>query len=283
MELPRVVPQRVSQPPAIGWKLAGTLVAIVLLLGAAAWWWLAQHRRLPETIHLASGDMVLVPGGEAKLGESGKVISQIPAFYIDRTEVSNAAWDLFCQQTHRPQRSTSDAGLPVVNVTLSDARDFAAWAHKRLPSAGEWEKAARGSNGQAFPWGGAFNPNAANLLAAAGQRGHLGNADSHAAFASPYGALNMVGNVWEWVEAPAPAPPESEFAANAQYFRDLNPPLTRTEAWYEIRGGSYAILPGKDAAKLIWDFAALPARARQNDVGFRCALDAGQAASIPKN
>jgi formylglycine-generating enzyme required for sulfatase activity len=164
----------------------------------------------------------------------------------------------------------------VVNVTLSDARDFAAWAHKRLPTAAEREKAARGTKGQAFPWGGTFNPNAANLLAAAGQRGHLENVDSHAAFASPYGALNMVGNVWEWVETSAPAPPESAFAGYTQYFRDLNPPLSRNEPWHEIRGGSYAILPGNDASKLVWDFAALPARARQPDVGFRCALDARQ-------
>ena len=283
MEMPRVVPRPVPTSPAIGWKQAGAVVAIVLLLGAAAWWWLARHRRLPETIHLASGDMVLVPGGEAKLGESGKAIHQIPAFYIDRTEVSNAAWDLFCQQTHRPQRSSSDSRLPVVNVTLGDARDFATWAHKRLPTAAEWEKAARGSKGQAFPWGGSFNPGAANLLAAAGQPGHLENVDSHATFASPYGALNMVGNVWEWVDAPAPAPPESEFAAYAQYLHELNPPLSRTEPWYQSRGGSYAILPGNDPAALVWDFVPLPARARQDDVGFRCALDASQAAAIPKN
>ncbi|MGD0620658.1 MAG: SUMF1/EgtB/PvdO family nonheme iron enzyme, partial [Bryobacteraceae bacterium] len=136
---------------------------------------------------------------------------------------------------------------------------------------------------QAFPWGGAFNPGAANLLAAAGQPGHLENVDSHATFASPYGALNMVGNVWEWVDAPAPAPPESEFAAYAQYLHELNPPLSRTEPWYQSRGGSYAILPGNDPAALVWDFVPLPARARQDDVGFRCALDASQAAAIPKN
>ncbi len=280
VDLPRAAPR----PSAVGWKLAGASVVVALALVGAAVWWLAQHRRLPAEIHTASGDMVLVEGGEAKLGESGNVVREVPAFYIDRTEVSNGAWVRFCRQSHRGEPAAAEAGLPVVNVTLDEARAFAAWAHKRLPSAAEWEKAARGANGQPFPWGNRFQPEAANLLASAGQRGHLDDVDSRSGFASPYGALNMMGNVWEWVETAAPAPPEAELAGyTSQYFRELHPPLSRNEPWNQIRGGSYADQPGNDPATFVWDYVAFPARGRQDDVGFRCAVDADKAASIPRN
>ncbi len=272
------------KPSATGWKLAlAGAVVLVAILGAALWWF-TQHRERQQIIPTASGEMVLVDGGEAKLGESGNTVVDVPAFYIDRLEVSNGQFARFCSQTNRPRPAVTKASLPVVNVTLDDARAFAAWAHKRLPTAVEWEKAARGAKGQRFPWGETFLPRAANLLESSGVGGHLEIVDSHGRFASPYGALNMVGNAWEWVDTAAPAPPESEFAAYAnEYFRDLNPPLSHDEPFYQIRGGSYAILPGTSPARLVWDFEPFPARGRQDDVGFRCAVDADKAASVPRN
>ena len=265
------------------WKLVGAAALVAVAILSVAVWWFAQRKQLPAFIPTSSGDMVLVEGGEVKLGEAGNTVQQVPAFYIDRTEVPNSEWARFCRQTGRPKPIGARAGLPVINVTLDDARAFATWAHKRLPSAVEWEKAARGANGQPFPWGNTFRPRAANLLESAGQPGHLEIVDSHQRFASPCGALNMVGNVWEWVDTAATAPPESELPNYANQFRDLNPPLSREEPWYQIRGGSYAILAGETPARLVWDFVPFPARARQDDVGFRCAVDADKAASIPRN
>jgi len=225
-----------------------------------------------------------VKGGEARLGESGREVRRLAPFYIDRTEVSNAAWARFCRATHRQPPARASVAFPVVNVSFDEAREFASWARKRLPTADEWEKAARGPNGQAFPWGNAFTPGAANLPVPGGAAGQPRDVAAHADSASPYGALNTLGNVWEWVDTVAPAPPEAELERyTRQLFHDLNPPLSRNEAWYQIRGGSFVNPPADQAARLVWDFVAFPARARQDDVGFRCAVDADKAAAVPRD
>ena len=117
--------------------------------------------------------------------------------------------------------------LPVVNVTVIDAHAFAKWAGKRLPTAKEWEKAARGVDGRAFPWGSEYAPDRANL-----KPGEIQPVTSHAEGASPYGALNMVGNVWEYVEQLA-----VPSAQAIETFRILvKPAPEKDEPWYEIRG-----------------------------------------------
>ena len=88
------------------------------------------------------------------------------AYYIDKTTVTNAEYEKFCQETNheRPKDFPADKpDYPVVNVTIGDARAFAAWAHKRLPSAQEWEKAARGEDGRLFPWGNKRDAGLANV------------------------------------------------------------------------------------------------------------------------
>ena len=281
-DLPRAT---ASNPARNPWSLiVALLVVLFLIVGASVWWFVLRPHAPAPLIHTATGDMVLVPAGGARLGETASTVRQVPAFYIDKTEVSNAAWARFCAQTHRPSPLDASPDLPVVNVSFNDVVAFASWAHKRLPTAAEWEKAARGATGQRFPWGDAFRPDAANLLAASGQPGHLEPVGSHSAAASPFGALNFLGNAWEWVATPASAPrDDAEFARYAQqYFGNLTPPLSRDEPWYQIRGGSYADPPADQAARLVWDFVSFPARARQNDVGFRCAADVSDAASIPR-
>jgi len=271
-----------SERRSSGWKwvLAAAGAAIVVLGGviAVVLW---SHRAGPfeRVILTPTGDMVLVPGGEAKLGAKGASVF-VPAFYIDRTEVANRDYRRFCRETRRPEPpglAGAAGDLPVVNVNLADAKAFASWAHKRLPTAAEWEKAARGANGQKFPWGDTFRTDAANVLPAPGMPGHLMPVASHARFASPCGALNMVGNVWELLDAPVPAPSPKHFAD----FPNLNPPPSASEPWVQIRGGSYAFHPqAGDEAGLVSDYAPFPARGYEDDAGFRCALDAGKAASI---
>jgi eukaryotic-like serine/threonine-protein kinase len=219
---------------------------------------------LPKTLATSSGDMVLIPAGDFEFGQR-KVRVPLPAFYIDKTEVSNAAYAEFCNATGRnlPDGFPQDKPTyPVVNVTFLDAHQFAIWAGKRLPSAKEWEKAARGDDGRAFPWGNDMDSSHANL-GAHGAEPVLTHADSP----GPYGVLNMVGNVWEYVEQLTPPS-----AGAIENFRILLKPAPQSdEPWYQIRGQSFTEKLGKD---VIWDSTTVPARWKYFNIGFRCAKDA---------
>ena len=106
---------------------------------------------LAKSIAMKGGEMVLVEAGAFLIGEK-KERDTLPAFYIDKTEVSNAAYAQFCAETKHalPKGFAADQpDLPVVNVLILDARAFAEWAGKRLPKGREWEKAARGKIGRA--------------------------------------------------------------------------------------------------------------------------------------
>jgi formylglycine-generating enzyme required for sulfatase activity len=216
-----------------------------------------------KTIATSTGDMVLIPAGDFEFGETRQKVS-LPAFYIDRTEVSNAAYAEFCQASGRPLPKgfpKNKPDYPVVSVTILDAHAFAKWAGKRLPSDQEWEKAARGVDGRAFPWGNQSDPGRANV-----GTHKLQPVSSHEEGASPYGALQMVGNVWEFIEKLS-----KPSAENLENFRiKLNPPPRTDEPWYEIRGESF---DDPLAQNVIWDSTTVPARWTWPNIGFRCAKD----------
>ncbi len=233
-------------------------------------------RPLPHFLAFPSGDMVLVEAGEALVGKDRHSV-RLKSFYIDRTEVTNQAYLMFCRETHHPVppgAAQAPPDYPVVNITFPEARDFALWAKKRLPSAVEWEKAARGTSGQSYPWGNDLRFELANIpfAKAAGKSIRLASASAYASGGSPYGALNMLGNAWEWIDTPAVAPAGAEFKNYAEMFSDLAPVLVPTEPFYEVRGGSYRYTPD-DPTALIWDSSPVPARARKPDIGFRCVRD----------
>jgi formylglycine-generating enzyme required for sulfatase activity len=221
-------------------------------------------------LNAKGGDMVLVPGGTFLAGEK-KGPDTLPAFYIDKTEVSNAAYAQFCEETKRPLpegflRDRSE--LPVVNVLISDARAFALWAGKRLPKGREWEKAARGSDGRLFPWGNDSDEARANVGS-----GRLLPVSDLPNGASPCGALNMSGNVWELVDQVSP-PGDGAFAYFREHFRGLKlAPPTRDEPWYMVRGQSFMGVEKLDPSGL-WDSSTVPERGFAGNIGFRCAKDA---------
>jgi serine/threonine protein kinase/formylglycine-generating enzyme required for sulfatase activity len=255
---------------------AGLVVAIVMAtIVLSVFLYRFLHRTHQAVLALPSGDMVLVEAGQALLGRYRQAV-RVESFYIDKTEVTNRAYLAFCRETGYPEPPGAQQAPPenpVVNVTFDDARAFAHWAKKRLPTAIEWEKAARGAKGHTYPWGDSLRYELANIPTDANsEHAALAPAASYPSGASPYGALNMLGNAWEWVDARTSAPDGAEFDTYETIFKDLTPGLSRTEPFYQIRGGSYRYEVAADQMPaLLWDSSPAPARARKSDIGFRCA------------
>jgi predicted Ser/Thr protein kinase len=202
---------------------------------------------------------------------TGSMVLVADSFYIDRTEVTNDAYARFCAERQRPLPPgfpKEHPDYPVVNITIVDAQEFAKWAGKRLPSKVEWEGAARGTDGRAYPWGNTKDPSLANVLDNTSLAGHaLMPVDSFRQGASPYGVLQMAGNAWEFVdELITPSA-----GALQSFARLLTPAPTADEPWYTIHGGAYDIPLIENAA---FEWSAVPARFRAPDIGFRCAQDA---------
>ncbi len=259
-----VVPASAKLPPV--WLMASVGLAVVLLVVLVMYLILGRKTgpELPPRIATTTGEMMLVPAGDFLFGEK-KERTSLPAFYIDRTEVMNSAYAAFCRATNRrlPDGFPQDKpNFPVVSVSILDARDYAAWAGKRLPTSREWEKAARGADGRNFPWGDQPDSTRTNI----GTK-QLMPADSFAAGGSPYGALQMAGNVWELVaQLSSPGAKAREF-----FRRSMNPPPGADEPWFAIRGKSF--LQRSLSPDVLSDFTTIPARWRAVDIGFRCVKD----------
>ena len=274
MVMPAAAPPQAQRP---AWVMPVLLLVVVAL--AVGLYFALQPKgskvtadkksaaNLPKTMAMASGDMVLVPAG-AFLSGKDKVPTQVAySYYIDKTEVTNRAYAAFCSEKSYPLPKDFKAGepdYPVVNVSILDAKAFATWAGKRLPNAREWEKAARGPKGLLYPWGDDPDPSRANVGFATGY--HLRPATDFPNGASFYGALNMVGNVWELVEELA----QPEAATLEAFRKDLNYVPSPNEVWYTMRGGSFN---DKLAEIRIWDVAPIPAGWKLPNIGFRCAKD----------
>ncbi len=217
--------------------------------------------------------MVLVPGGTFKMGRNNGDQFESPAhnvnvkpFFIDRTEVTNEEYERFVSTTgHRTPRHWPGGKIPkgqtkypVVNVSWDDANAYAKWANKRLPSEAEWEFAARGADGRIYPWGNRWKQDNAN----AGKRrnGALIETGRYKPGASPFGALDLCGNVWEWTS--------SEFADYPG--RKLASSLANS-GLKVIRGGAYDVAPSRATSTYR---GAVPPDRVFDKTGFRCALEA---------
>jgi formylglycine-generating enzyme required for sulfatase activity len=166
--------------------------------------------------------MVLVPAGEFLMGSEPKHdpcaqdrerpqhTLTLGDFYVARTPVTNAEYAAFVLATDHPAPAhwadggelDGKADHPVVQVTWYDATAYGRWLADctgkgyRLPSEAEWEKAARGSDGRLYPWGDAWDPPRCNT-----KESGMGDTTPVTAYedgASPYGVLDMAGNVFEW-------------------------------------------------------------------------------------
>jgi formylglycine-generating enzyme required for sulfatase activity len=156
--------------------------------------------------------LVFVPAGKFTMG-SGENLDQQPihqvdmdAFWIDQTEVTNNMYAKCvdagkCDLPNFPLHyyDSSYANHPVVFVSWNDAFAYCFWAHRRLPTEAEWEKAARGTESFFYPWGNE-SPNS-TLLNYNRNVGSTTEVGKYPDGVSVYGALDMAGNVWEWVSS----------------------------------------------------------------------------------
>jgi serine/threonine-protein kinase len=287
-ELEKVTRQEpASAPPSISpvagrpVALIGAVITVVLAAGAVAVYFVTRgstkppaaitatapvKKELPTVLETETGQMVLVAAGPFLAG-ADRHSETLPAFYIDRTEVPNSSYERFCKAKQRPLPpgfAADHPDYPVVGITFVDAQEFAKWAGKRLPTALEWEKAARGTDGRTYPWGNEPDPGRANV---AERQAGLLPVSTFSVAESPFRTLNMTGNVWEFVDdlkTPS-AQAVRSFAAI------LKPPPTATEPWYVIRGGSFK-RPLADG--VVYEWTSIPARFSAPDIGFRCAKNA---------
>jgi formylglycine-generating enzyme required for sulfatase activity len=216
--------------------------------------------------------MVYVPGGKFQMGSDAGDDYERPAhtvnvtpFFIDQYEVTNEEYAKFTRETGSRRPPTWKAGgytreqarRPVTGVTWGDAVAYAKWAGKRLPFEEEWEFAARGTDGRRYPWGNEWRTGAANADGASEGSVDVG---SYPEGKSPFGAFDMVGNVWEWTASVLTA------------YR-IGPPLPNKPPGVlrVIRGGSY--VEDRNEATTTYRRGYPISGVDYDKTGFRCAKD----------
>lgn len=266
-----------------------SIVAVLAMAGMALWWAFSSNERVSE-------EMVEVPAGAFKYqdGES----KELPAFWIDKYEVTIGQYARFLKylDEHRgpdgkpttefdhedqPKGKSHvplhweiyygrakwgkpakfipiDLNCPVFNVDWWDAYAYAKWKGRRLPTEEEWEKAARGTDGRAYPWGNDFDPKKVNSKSdyvprpgpttKAGIDGYVwwSPVDAIEGDVSPYGAVGMAGNLNEW-----------------------------TGSWDKTSQGRFPVLRGgsyrSESNKVTFRFVGLDPERAEEFIGFRTA------------
>jgi formylglycine-generating enzyme required for sulfatase activity len=199
---------------------------------------------------------------------------QIAPFFIDKYPVTNAQFKQFLDATHYAPRDPLNflrdwksgaipqgwENRPVTWVSLEDARAYAKWAGKRLPHEWEWQFAAQGTDGRIYPWGNIWQPE--NMPTPATGRTMPGPApvDAHPAGASPYGVMDMVGNVWQWTDEFTDQHTRAAILRGGEYYQPQG------SIWYFPQA-----YRNDEHSKLL---LMAPSYDRSGGVGFRCVTDA---------
>ena len=202
---------------------------------------------------------------------------KIDGFYIDRYPVTNEQYYEFMQATNyspddehnflrdwvdgKPQEGWGHK--PVTWISIEDSRVYALWAGKRLPHEWEWQYAAQGTDGRLFPWGNKWDFSIVPEQNSGRTILPPADVDAHPRGASPFGVMDLVGNVWQWTD---------EFVdehTRAAALRGGSSYLPRTSHWYFPQAyrldqhGKYLLMA--------------PCKDRSGMIGFRCVVDAKNA------
>jgi len=265
--------------------LAGTLGLIALLIVSGC-----RSRDPSDMVRVPSGYFIMGTDDislEAEAEDAGIakpwVVDAAPArrvflplFLIDRYEVTNEAYYRFVLATGYPllpdwssgRPSPAQEKMPVAYVDWDEANAYCHWLGKRLPTEEEWEKAARGPDGWIYPWGNFFDHRRANI---GGDHSGPTPVGAFPLGNSPYGASDMIGNVWEWTSDWYESYPDSTYTTP-----------NYGQKYRVARGNSYGGL-GHFSAAILEEVETVEARASYRlyfppnialeDLGFRCAKD----------
>ena len=199
---------------------------------------------------------------------------QVKSFWIDVYPVTNAQFKVFLDTAHyRPpddlnflrdwKYGTFPAGWdnkPVTWVSLEDARAYAAWAGKRLPHEWEWQYAAQGADGRLYPWGNDWNASAVPVPDRSRSMRGPDAVDSHPQGKSPFGVMDMVGNVWQWTEEFTDEHTRAAILRGGEYYQPQGSIWYFPETYKLSEHGKLLLMaPGMD---------------RSGGIGFRCVQDA---------
>ena len=273
---------------ARGWRSAACWVGW-LALG----WLLASCSRSPAAPPAGAASIAAVDGARLRYVPAGPFVMgtdegwaglrpahevRLEAFWIDETEVTNRRYgQCVAAGVCRPPAETTSytrdpyfldeayGEYPVLHVAWQDAQTYCQWAGRTLPSEAQWEKAARGADGRLYPWG---NGAPARDLLNNFEVSYLEDTvpvGSYPMGASPYGALDMAGNVWEWTSDWFQPYPGGDPSASDNF----------GEVYKVLRGGSFV-----DAADATTRYPNDPGL-QTHDIGFRCALSASSHLPAP--
>lgn len=233
-----------------------------------------------EMALISAGEFLMgsVPGLDqaARIDEYPQHSLYLPDYYMAKTPVTKAQYAAFVQATGYRQPTRWENGQPpadkqdhpVVHVSWDDAVAYCRWFSRstglvyRLPTEAEWEKAARGTDGRIYPWGNQWDGSRCNTPESV--LNHTTPVGAYPNGASPYGLLDMVGNVWEWcaTKRGKPYPYDvGEAEWREEYLREDGRRALRCGSFYDYR--SYA-----RCASRWFD----PYWVRDRHIGFRVVL-----------
>ncbi|MDE3150550.1 MAG: SUMF1/EgtB/PvdO family nonheme iron enzyme, partial [Acidobacteriota bacterium] len=205
----------------------------------------------------------------------------VAPFFIDKYPVTNAEFKQFLDATHYAPRDPIDflrdwkngsypggwGNRPVTWISLEDARAYAKWAGKRLPHEWEWQLAAQGADGRIYPWGNKWEPSYVPKPATGRTMPGPDPVDVHPRGASPYGVMDMVGNVWQWTDEYEDEHTRAAILRGGEYYQPQGSHWYFPEAFRNDEHSKLLLMsPGYD---------------RSGGVGFRCVVDAERPVQTP--
>ena len=201
-------------------------------------------------------------------------LMEIKPFFIDKFPVTNAQFKQFLDATHYAPKDSIDFlrdwkngsfpqgwdSRPVTWVSLEDARAYAKWAGKRLPHEWEWQFASQGTDGRVYPWGNQWQPAYVPTPVTGRTMPGPDPVDAHPAGASPYGVMDLVGNVWQWTDEYTDEHTRAAILRGGEYYQPQGSIWYFPQAWRNDEHSKLLMMaPGYD---------------RSGGVGLRCVKDA---------